>query len=54
VLVWQDMAGLRGGKAPHFVKHHADLPTTLSDAARTYAADVASRTFPTAEHSFES
>ena len=25
VLVWQDMAGLRGGKAPRFVKKYADL-----------------------------
>jgi len=32
VLVWQDMAGLRGGKAPRFVKRYADLRTTLSDA----------------------
>jgi 3-methyl-2-oxobutanoate hydroxymethyltransferase len=54
VLVWQDMAGLRGGKAPRFVKRYADLRTTLSDAARAYAADVAGGTFPAAEHSFES
>ena len=25
VLVWQDMAGLRRGKAPRFVKHYADV-----------------------------
>ena len=25
VLVWQDMAGLRGGKPPRFVKQYADL-----------------------------
>jgi 3-methyl-2-oxobutanoate hydroxymethyltransferase len=53
VLVWQDMAGLRGGKAPRFVKRYADLRTSLSDAARAYAADVGNRTFPAAEHSFE-
>jgi 3-methyl-2-oxobutanoate hydroxymethyltransferase len=53
VLVWQDMAGLRGGKVPRFVKRYADLRTTLSDAARAYAADVAGGTFPAAEHSFE-
>lgn len=34
VLVWQDMAGLRGGKAPRFVKRYADLHSTLTDAAR--------------------
>ena len=53
VLVWQDMAGLRGGKSPRFVKRYADLRTTLGDAARAYAADVAGGTFPAAEHSFE-
>jgi len=53
VLVWQDMAGLRGGPSPRFVKHYADLRTTLADAARAYADDVASRTFPAPEHSFD-
>jgi 3-methyl-2-oxobutanoate hydroxymethyltransferase len=54
VLVWQDMAGLRGGTSPRFVKRYADLRTTLADAARAYARDVAGGTFPAAEHSFES
>jgi 3-methyl-2-oxobutanoate hydroxymethyltransferase len=54
VLVWQDMAGLRGGKSPRFVKRYADLRTSLGDAARAYAADVEGGTFPAAEHSFES
>ena len=54
VLVWQDMAGLRGGKAPRFVKRYADLRTALSNAARAYAAEVADGSFPTADHSFES
>ncbi|WP_068259422.1 3-methyl-2-oxobutanoate hydroxymethyltransferase [Janibacter limosus] len=54
VLVWQDMAGLRTGKAPRFVKRYADLSTVLGDAARAYAADVASGSFPASEHSFES
>lgn len=54
VLVWQDMAGLRSGKAPRFVKRYADLDRILGDAARAYAADVAAGTFPAAEHSFES
>ncbi|MDF2145925.1 3-methyl-2-oxobutanoate hydroxymethyltransferase [Knoellia sp. p5-6-4] len=53
VLVWSDMAGLRGGRSPRFVKKYADLRGTLSEAARTYAAEVASGAFPTAEHSFE-
>ena len=53
VLVWSDMAGLRGGRSPRFVKKYADLRGTLADAARTYAAEVASGVFPAAEHSFE-
>lgn len=52
VLVWQDMAGLRGGKAPRFVKKYADLRTELGQAAAAYAADVASGSFPAAENSF--
>ena len=52
VLVWQDMAGLRGGKAPRFVKKYADLRGELGRAAAAYAADVASGAFPAPEHSF--
>ncbi|WP_020523323.1 3-methyl-2-oxobutanoate hydroxymethyltransferase [Catelliglobosispora koreensis] len=54
VLVWQDMAGLRvgGGPVPRFVKKYADLATTLSDAAKTYAAEVRDGVFPTQDHSF--
>jgi 3-methyl-2-oxobutanoate hydroxymethyltransferase len=46
------MAGLRGGKAPRFVKKYADLRGELGRAAAAYAADVASGTFPASEHSF--
>ena len=53
VLVWQDMAGLRGGRAPRFVKKYANLRVDLADAAKAYAAEVASGAFPAAEHSFE-
>lgn len=54
VLVWQDMAGLRGGKAPRFVKKYADLRSELGRAAQDYAREVASGEFPSAEQSFES
>jgi len=53
VLVWQDMAGLRGGRAPRFVKRYADLRGTLLNAARAYADDVRLGAFPTKEQSFE-
>lgn len=52
VLVWQDMAGLRSGPMPRFVKQYADLRSVLSGAAAAFAADVASGTFPTEEHTF--
>jgi 3-methyl-2-oxobutanoate hydroxymethyltransferase len=55
VLVWQDMAGLRGGEGTRiakFVKQYADLRGTLLDAARRYGEDVRSGTFPGPEHSF--
>ncbi len=52
VLVWQDMAGLRTGKMPRFVKQYADLHAVLLKAAKDYAADVAAGTFPADEHTF--
>ena len=54
VLVWQDMAGLRGGTAPRFVKRYADLRGTLAQAARDYAADVRDGSFPNDAQSFDS
>ena len=52
VLVWQDMAGLRTGPLPRFVKQYADLAGDLRRAAESYAADVRERRFPAAEHTF--
>jgi 3-methyl-2-oxobutanoate hydroxymethyltransferase len=52
VLVWQDMAGLRTGPAPRFVKRYADLHTVLADAVRQYAEEVRGGVFPASEHTF--
>ncbi|MEV4213529.1 3-methyl-2-oxobutanoate hydroxymethyltransferase [Micromonospora sp. NPDC049662] len=52
VLVWQDMAGLRTGKAPRFVKRYADLADVLTDATRRFAEEVRGGEFPAAEHTF--
>ncbi|MEA5454235.1 3-methyl-2-oxobutanoate hydroxymethyltransferase [Sinomonas sp. JGH33] len=55
VLVWQDMAGLRGGEGVRiakFVKRYANLRETLLDAARQYADEVRTGVFPGPEHSF--
>ena len=53
VLVWQDMAGLRTGKMPRFVKQYAELATVLSDATRRFADEVRDGAFPAPEHTFE-
>ncbi|MFI7278922.1 3-methyl-2-oxobutanoate hydroxymethyltransferase [Micromonospora chersina] len=52
VLVWQDMAGLRTGRAPRFVKRYADLAGALTDATRRFAEEVRGGEFPAAEHTF--
>ncbi|GAB1690273.1 3-methyl-2-oxobutanoate hydroxymethyltransferase [Krasilnikovia sp. M28-CT-15] len=52
VLVWQDMAGLRTGKAPRFVKHYADLAGVLTEATRRFADEVRGGEFPASEHTF--
>jgi 3-methyl-2-oxobutanoate hydroxymethyltransferase len=52
VLVWQDMAGLRTGKLPRFVKQYADIAGVLGAAAAAYAAEVRDSTFPAPEHTF--
>ncbi|MEV4466091.1 3-methyl-2-oxobutanoate hydroxymethyltransferase [Micromonospora echinofusca] len=52
VLVWQDMAGLRTGKAPRFVKRYADLAGALTDATRRFADEVRGGDFPAEEHTF--
>ena len=52
VLVWQDMAGLRGGKVPRFVKRYADLAGALTEAATAFAEEVRGGVFPAPEHTF--
>jgi 3-methyl-2-oxobutanoate hydroxymethyltransferase len=53
VLVWQDMAGLRGeGKPAKFVKQYADVSAVLTEAVRQFASEVQAGTYPGAEHSY--
>ena len=52
VLVWPDMAGLRTGRMPRFVKQYADLHGVLLKAAQDFAADVGDGSFPAEEHTF--
>jgi 3-methyl-2-oxobutanoate hydroxymethyltransferase len=51
VPVWQDMAGL-SPRTAKFVKRYGDLAGLLGGAARAFAADVTSRAFPDAAHSY--
>jgi 3-methyl-2-oxobutanoate hydroxymethyltransferase len=53
VLVWQDMAGLRTGSLPRFVKQYAGLGETLAEATRQFAEEVRDGAFPGPEHCFE-
>ena len=52
VLVWQDMAGLRTGHAPRFVKRYADLAGVLTGAVQRFAEEVRDGEFPAGEHTF--
>jgi 3-methyl-2-oxobutanoate hydroxymethyltransferase len=52
VLVWQDMAGLTPGRLPRYVKRYADLGGILEAAARAFAEEVRTGTFPADEHSY--
>jgi 3-methyl-2-oxobutanoate hydroxymethyltransferase len=53
LLVWTDWAGLTTGRIPKFVKQYANLGQVLGDAARTWAADVASGVYPDEAHSYD-
>ena len=52
VLVTEDMLGLFE-RTPRFVKRYDDLAMRIGDAAATYAAEVRSRVFPTAEQTYQ-
>ena len=52
VLVVDDMLGLFTDFRPKFVKRYAELGKTADAAIAAYAAEVRSRSFPAAEHSF--
>ena len=52
VLVWQDMAGLRAGRLPKFVKVYADLRGSLLGAARQFGQEVVDGDYPGPEHEY--
>lgn len=52
VIVWQDLMGLTPGTPAKFVKRYADLRQVMSDAARNWASDVVTGSYPDEEHSY--
>lgn len=52
ILVIDDMLGLFDAFKPKFVKRYAHLAADASGAIATYASEVSTRAFPTAEHTF--
>ncbi|HEU5006352.1 MAG TPA: 3-methyl-2-oxobutanoate hydroxymethyltransferase, partial [Jatrophihabitantaceae bacterium] len=53
VLVWQDMAGLRGaGKPAKFVKEFANVGAVLHEAATRFGDEVRGGSYPSAEHEY--
>lgn len=47
VQVWHDVLGLFEGKSPRHAKRYAEIGAAMTEAIRTYAAEVRSGTFPT-------
>ena len=52
VLVWHDLLGLYGGKAPRFVKRYADLAGEAKRALEAYVEDVREGRFPEEQHTY--
>ncbi|WP_291036900.1 3-methyl-2-oxobutanoate hydroxymethyltransferase [Herbiconiux sp.] len=53
LLVWTDFAGFSTGRIPKFVKQYADLRGVLTDAVTRFREDVAERSYPGPEHSYD-
>jgi 3-methyl-2-oxobutanoate hydroxymethyltransferase len=51
VQVWHDILGLFKDFVPRHTRRYAEVGSIISEALRSYAADVRAGTFPTAEHS---
>jgi 3-methyl-2-oxobutanoate hydroxymethyltransferase len=52
VLVTEDMLGMFE-RTPRFVKRYDDLASRIGEAAAAYAAEVRSRSFPTADQTYK-
>ena len=52
VLVTHDLLGLTKDFNPRFVRHYADLATTVTEAVGRYVSDVRAGAFPSPEESY--
>ncbi len=52
VNVWQDMAGMRAGRVPRFVRRYGDVRGELARAAKAYAQDVSTGAYPSLDESY--
>ena len=52
VLVVNDMLGMNKGFTPKFLRHYADLATTINDSLTRYISDVKAVSFPSPEESY--
>lgn len=52
VLVFHDMLGIYGGRAPKFVKRYAEVRREMIAGVSEYAADVRRRQYPSDEHTY--
>jgi len=52
VLVFHDLLGIYGGRAPRFVKRYAEVRGEMVAGVSSFAAEVRARRFPGAEHSY--
>jgi len=53
VLVFHDFLGISDGPTPRFVKRYAEIGREITEAAQTFAAEVAEGVYPAREHSYE-
>jgi 3-methyl-2-oxobutanoate hydroxymethyltransferase len=53
VLVSTEMLGITSGPRPRFAKRYADLRPQIAAAARAFADEVATGTYPDHEHSYD-
>ena len=52
VLVFHDLLGIREGQGARFVQRYGDLQAEMNQGVAAYAADVRSRSYPRAEHTY--